>query len=73
MSLNGPISWSEKLKKLHENPNHIPRLGDILIPINPLPPRGFTKFFKLECNGELKEGDRIIRVEFLGSTTCVLS
>jgi hypothetical protein len=73
MSLDGPISRSEKFKKLHENRNHIPRLEDILIPINPLPPWGSTKFFKVECSGELKEGDKIIRVEFLGSTTCVLS
>jgi hypothetical protein len=32
-----------------------------------------TKFFKLECSGELKEGDKIIKVEFLGSIACVLS
>jgi hypothetical protein len=37
MSLSGPISWSEKFKKLHENPNHIPRLIDILIPVDALP------------------------------------
>jgi hypothetical protein len=37
MSLSGPISWNEKFKKLHENPNHIPRLGDILIHVDALP------------------------------------
>jgi len=37
MSLNGPISWSEKFRKLHENLNHIPRLGDILIRVDTLP------------------------------------
>jgi len=54
-------------------PNHISRLGNILIPINPLPLGGSIKFFKLECSGELKEGDRIIRVEFSRSAACVLS
>jgi hypothetical protein len=72
MSMDGPISRSEKFKKLHENPNHIPRLWDILIHVDPLPPGGSTKFFKLECSDELKELDKIIKVEFSGSTICLL-
>jgi hypothetical protein len=53
-------------------PNHIPRLGNILIPIDPLPLGGSTKFFKLECNGEFK-GDKVIKVKNLRFATCVLS
>ncbi len=34
---------------------------------------GSVKFFKLECNGELKEGDRIIKVQFSRFVACVLS
>jgi hypothetical protein len=30
-------------------------------------------FSKLECSGELKEGDNIIRVEFSRFVDCVLS
>jgi hypothetical protein len=37
MFLNGPISWSEKFRELHENLIHIPRLGDILIHVDALP------------------------------------
>ncbi len=71
--MDGPISRSEKFKKLHENPNHIPRLGDILIHVDPLPQGGSTKFFKPKWNGELKELDKIIKVEFLGFTPCLLN
>jgi hypothetical protein len=53
-------------------PNHIPRLGNILIPIDPLPLGGSTKFFKLECSGEFK-GDKVIKVKNLRFATCVLS
>ncbi len=73
MSLDGPINQSENFKKLHENPNHIPKLRDILIHVDPLPLGRSTKFFKLEYNGELKEGDIIIKVEFFRPTTCVLN
>jgi hypothetical protein len=44
-----------------------------LIHVNPLPPGGSTKFFKLECNDEFKEFDKIIKVEFSRSTTCLLN
>jgi hypothetical protein len=37
MSLNGFISWSGKFRKLHENLNHIPGLGDILILVDAVP------------------------------------
>jgi len=40
--------------------------------VNPLPLKGSTMFSKLECSGELKEGDRIIRVEFSRFVACVL-
>lgn len=66
MSLDYPINQIE-------NPNHIPRLWDILIHVDPLPLGDSIKFFKLEYSGEFKEGDIIIRVEFLGSTICVLN
>jgi hypothetical protein len=62
--LDGPINQSEKFKKLHENPNHIPRLRDILIPVDPLPLGSSVKFFKPKCNGELQEGDKIFKVDF---------
>jgi hypothetical protein len=52
-SLDGLISRSEKFKKLHENPNCIPKLRDILIHVDPLPLGGYDKFFKPKCNGEL--------------------
>jgi len=71
--MDGPINQSEKFKKLHENPNHIPRLRGILILVDPLPLRNSIKFIKPKCNGELQEGDRIFRVEFLGFVACVLS
>ncbi len=44
-----------------------------MIHVDPLPLGGFAKLFKPECNGELQEGDRIIKVEFLGFVACVLS
>jgi hypothetical protein len=59
--------------KISKNLNHILRLRDILIHVDPLPLVGSTKFFKFEYSGELKEGDIIIKVEFLGSTAYVLS
>jgi hypothetical protein len=62
--LDGPINQSEKFKKLHENPNHIPRLRDILIPVDPLPLGSSVKFVKPKCNGELQEGDKIFKVDF---------
>ncbi len=34
---------------------------------------GCAKFFKLDHSSEFREGDRIIRVELFGVTTCVLS
>lgn len=40
-----------------------------MIHVDPLPLGGTAKFFKPEYNGELKEGDIIIRVEFSRSTT----
>jgi len=73
MSLDGLISENEKFRKLHENLNHISRLGNILIHVNPLPLKGSTMFSKLECSGELKEGNKIIRVEFSRFVACVLS
>jgi hypothetical protein len=33
-------------------PNDIPRLGDILIPIDPLPLGSSIKLFKPECSGD---------------------
>lgn len=72
-SLDGYISRNEKLKKLHENLYHIPRLWNILIPVNPLPPGGSTKFFKPECSGEFKELNKIIKVKFSESTACLLN
>ncbi len=71
-TLNGLINQSEKFRKLHENPNHIPRLRNILILVDPLPLGVSIMFLKLECNGELKEGNRIIRVEFSRFVACVL-
>jgi hypothetical protein len=71
-TLNGFISQSEKFRKLHENPNHIPRFRNILILVDPLPLGGSIMFLKLECNGELKEGNTIIRVEFSRFVACVL-
>jgi hypothetical protein len=50
--------------KISKNLNHILRLRDILIHVDPLPLACSTKFFKLEYSGELKEGDIIIKVEF---------
>ncbi len=50
--------------KISKNLNHILRLRDILIHVDPLPLVGSTKFFKFEYSGELKEGDIIIKVEF---------
>jgi hypothetical protein len=34
---------------------------------------GSIKFFKLECNDELKERNKIIKVEFSRFATCVLN
>jgi hypothetical protein len=44
-----------------------------LIHVDPLPLGDFAKFFKPEYNGEFKEGDIIIWVEYLGSIACVLN
>ncbi len=42
--------------------NHIPRLRDILIHVDPLPLGGYVKFFKPKCNGEIQKGNKIIKV-----------
>jgi hypothetical protein len=44
-----------------------------LILVDPLPLGSSVKFVKRKCNGELQEGDKIFRVEFLGFVACVLS
>jgi hypothetical protein len=73
MYLNGLIIRNERSRKIHENPNGIPRLGNIWLHVDPPLLGGCAKFFKLEHSSEFREGDRIIRVELFGITTCVLS
>jgi hypothetical protein len=71
--LDGLINQSEKFQKLHDNLNNIHRLGNIWIPIDPLPLGSSTKFFKPKCNSEFKEGDIIIKLKLSRFAVCTLN
>jgi hypothetical protein len=71
--LDGHIIRNKILCKLYENPNNIPRLGDIWLPVDPPLLGGCVKFLKLEHSSEVKEGDKVIKVEFSRFTSHVLS
>ncbi len=73
MYLNGLIIGNERSHKIHENPNNIPRLGDIWLLINPPLFGGCAKFFQPKHSNDFKEGNRIIRVELSKVIACVIS
>jgi hypothetical protein len=58
--------------RLHEETNIIPKLGDIWLCVDsPLLERD-ARFFKPKHNSEFRKGDKIIKLELLGTTTFVL-
>jgi hypothetical protein len=61
----GHILHFERQRSQFEKFDSIPRLGDVWLLVELLLLGGVAKFFKLEHKDKLKEGDRIIRVEFL--------
>jgi hypothetical protein len=72
-NLNVLIIINERSHKTHENPNSIPRPGNIWLHVDSPLLEGCAKLFQLEYGSEFKEGDRIIRVELFGAIACVLS
>lgn len=70
---DGPIIWNEALCKFYEHYDALPRLGDLWIRIDPSLMGGVVKFFKPNHAEKLQVGNRIIRVELVGSSACVLS
>lgn len=67
MYLDGLIIRNERVRRLYENPNIIPRLRDIWFHVEPPLSEGCAKFFKLEYSSEYREGNKIIKVEFFWS------
>jgi hypothetical protein len=41
----------------YENPNRIPRLGDLFVLAKYILLQGFVRFFKLKHNNNMEEGD----------------
>jgi hypothetical protein len=73
MCLDGLIIRDEKSHGFHENPDSIPKLGNIWFPVDLPLLGGCAKFFKFEHNNEFKEGDRLIRLEFSRTTIVLLN
>jgi hypothetical protein len=71
--LDGLMLQNEHHHQLYENPNKIPRLGDLLIHTKFILLKGFVEFFKPEHSNNLQEGDRIVRLKFSRSEGHVVS